>query len=682
MPGYAVESKFTGDGSEVLGALKAIAAQSKKTSGKMEAGFKRVGSVWRGTFAADMMGRAVASGMNLAQRGIESVVRSYVDYDAAIRQAADAGAISLEVGSKEFAAFDATARQIAATTRFAAADAAAALEQFGLAGYTAAQATAALPSAVQLATAAGIDLAAAAKLETDAMTAFGLTSTDAATQAMNLAHVNDVLAASADTSKLSTEELVGALKSSGPGFAGAGQSLETYTALLGKLTDSGMDGADAGSKLTFMLKALAAPSKAAQVQAKQLGISLYDEAGNVRDLVDFLADYDAATRDMTDAQRNAAAATIFGKRGLDGVNAVLGIGAENLKTYRDELKSAGGAAKKEAGVIEKSLGYRLDVLKNSATDLGMRFVEALSGDATGGIDELARALRDADVKPYADAAKWMFGTLKDGLLFLKDNTWIVKSLAGAFIAFKVTSGMRDLFGWARDMKVALAGTVAQVRSVKGLTALGDDVNAITGQGGGAAYGPATKANASGKMARVGAAASSATSALPVAVVGWAVGDAIATKLGDSGAEISRSQTSADNLIIKITDKLNWGKMSIDEAKVAVYQLSLMSKRMEEESSGFSGAWGRLAAAFVGAEDPIIENAKKQAEINALFAQMQVQLGLTSEQLRQLADAAAAGKNIANVDITVGGPGAGSVTTKSSTSGPNAPSVNVSQAGKN
>lgn len=673
MPGYSVQTDFTADGAEVLGTLKAMAVQSKKTSDKMEAGFKRVGSVWKGSFVADLSARAVASGMNLAQRGIESVVKSYIDYDAAIRAAADAGAISLEVGSKEFAAFDAAARRTAETTKFTAAAAAGALEKFGLAGYDAAQAASALPYAVDLATASGLDLAAAAELETDALAAFGLTSTDAATQAQNLAMVNDLLAASADSSKLSTEELVGALKASGPGFAATGQSISTYTALLGKLADSGMDGADAGSKLSFMMKALAAPSDAAKKATSGLGISLYDEAGNVRDLVDFISDYDAATQEMSDAQRNALSATIFGKRGLDGVNAVLEIGTDDLKEYRDALKSAGGTAKKEAAVIEKTLGYKIDTLQNAAVEMGFKFIEAFAGDGGQAIDKFAESIKGFDVKPIVADAKDLAGTVKDVVGFLVDNTWAIKAAGIAFAGWKIAGLASDVVKMAGGMK-DMVGAFGQ-NATKPISELG---KAVEGVGGSAVAGGTAKTGG-GKFAGVGAAAGSA---IPVFLMGAAAGLGFGEALGGVSDTDQARTTKVDAMLRRMEFGQKWSgagkgeQMTAADMAMALKALATQRELDTRDIMSFDTLIGHAASIFSATESPILAYARQQVLINELFGIMQERLKRANEQFDKLAS------STANVNVTVGGPGAGSVTTTSTTSGPNAPAVNVNQAGKN
>jgi TP901 family phage tail tape measure protein len=475
MSELVVQTAFTAK--DTTSAILLRQANAAQTFGaRLKTAFKtatKESSVLKSVFSANLLSNAVSRMASGVARGLRTAVDEFIDFDAAIRAAADAGAIELQPGTVAFKEFEQAARDLATTTKYSAAGAAEAMEKLGLAGFDAQQAIAALPYVAQLATASGLELADAADVASSAMTAFGMATDDSAQLALNMARVNDILAMSADTSKMSTEDFTSAMKTSGAALSGVGMSLETYTALLGKLTQSGMEGADAGSKLNFMMKGLAAPSKAAQKATASLGISMYDEAGNMRDLIDFIADYEKATADQTEAQRNANTSIIFGKRGLDGVNAVLALGADGLKTYRDELGKAGGTAQKEAGVIEKSLGYKLDILKNSAIEMGFQFLESFGGEGKNAIDELIKSVREFDMKPIVEAAKTLLDVFKWLFRMLRDHQGTLKVIVAMFAAWKLTMmamGIQKFISGLRGIEsaaTAAAGATAGIAAPKG-----------------------------------------------------------------------------------------------------------------------------------------------------------------------------------------------------------------------
>lgn len=515
MSDLVVQTAFTAKGDTVTTALnrqaKAADTMGSRLRNAFAGGAKQAG-MFGSMLAANLASKAITSALSNLTRGVRAVAGEWIDFDTAISAAADSGAISLDRGTEAFHDFELAARNVAATTKYGAADAAGALKSLGEQGFNAAQAMDALPGIATFATASELDLATAAELTGDAMGAFLLMSDDAAIQAENLAWSNDVLAKMLDTSKIGTEEFTAALKTSGAAFGAAGQDMSTYTAILGQMSNSGMEATDAGSKLTMMMKGLAAPSKAALQAQKKLGISMYDKKGQMRDLIDFLGDYEKATGKMTQAQRNAYTSTIFGKRGLDGVNATLALGVDGLAQYRDELANSGGTAAKEAQAIEKSLGYKLESLQSSAIEVGFRILKSFGGEGKNAIDELSKALLEFDVKPIVeglnsmlDALKWLFRTVKD-------HWKTIKAVAISFAAIKVAiSGMSFINAIAGFGKMASAATAAATAS----TAAGAAAN---GAGGVA---PVAAGTSPGGMAAGGVAA---------AAIGYSIGTAIEENL--------------------------------------------------------------------------------------------------------------------------------------------------------
>src|SRR5690606_4774450 len=120
----------------------------------------------------------------------------------------------------------------------------------GLAGWDAAQSIEAMPAVLNLATAASMDLARAADISSNIMSAFGLQASEAATVADTLAVAN----ANANTS---VEQLGDGMKYAGPVAQAFGISVGDTAAAIGTLSDAGIQGSMAGTSLRRVMSSLA-----------------------------------------------------------------------------------------------------------------------------------------------------------------------------------------------------------------------------------------------------------------------------------------------------------------------------------------------------------------------------------------------------------------------------------------
>ena len=149
----------------------------------------------------------------------------------------------------ELKALEDTAREMGATTRYSASEAADALGFMALAGWDAEQMMSGLPAVLDLATSGALDLATASDIVTDMMSMFGYEAEEAS-------RVSDIFAQAQAKSNTSVEQLNEALINAGPSAAAANQSLETTTAILGILGNNGIKGGEAGTLLNNMFNDL------------------------------------------------------------------------------------------------------------------------------------------------------------------------------------------------------------------------------------------------------------------------------------------------------------------------------------------------------------------------------------------------------------------------------------------
>lgn len=281
------------------------------------------------------------------------------------------------------------ALQMGADTAFSAQQASDAFLQLLSSGQSLEDAIATLPTVLQGAAASGMDLGAMADSVTDIMAMFGLEVEDlppdikAAADAMGLtreqmeawaagrapelapmmdalakatdrtadeladiikqedaADVVDALVKAAGASSATVSDLNDALKNVGTSASLFGMSAKETITALAVLAENGMKGAEAGTKLNSMLTQMS--SAAAQGAWDELGLSMFDAMGNVKDFDLILTELDGAFEDLTMEDQIRLAQELAGSYGKGALLALLN--ADGIGAMADAMDGAAGAS--------------------------------------------------------------------------------------------------------------------------------------------------------------------------------------------------------------------------------------------------------------------------------------------------------------------------------------------------
>ncbi len=385
---------------------------------------------------------AVQRGLGLMGQGVREVTTEFISFDDAVTKAMAKFPGEIKRTDKEFAQLGATARDMAKTTRFSATAAAGGLEKLAMAGFTADQAMALLPATTDLAAVAGTDLVAATDWASDALGQFGMMTSDTAKLTENLTKINDTFAKGITSFNMDLEQLFETAKMAGPVFTDASQSIDTFTTAAGVMAQAGIKGTLSGTQLRTAMLNLQAPVPAAAKKLKKLRIEV-EKGGKMRDFFDILGDVKKATDKMGDAQRSATLKLLFGKRAISGVSVLLREGSDKLKEHRKRLEEAQGAAKNMADEMRKSLGARLDKLKNNLIEVGLKVFDTFQDRFPTAIDSAMDAIQTFDVKKVTDGIQWVIDTTKDLIKFtgqvrdtLRDLKPFIMGAVGAWGAYK------------------------------------------------------------------------------------------------------------------------------------------------------------------------------------------------------------------------------------------------------
>lgn len=315
-----------------------MGSETEKLAQKREA-FNVLGT------AAIGFGAAVGSGVAMA-------VSKFAQFDQAMSyvQAAThetAGNMNL----LRDAALDAGARTV-----FSATESANAIEELSKAGVSTADIlSGGLDAALDLAAAGGLGVADAAGIAATTLKQFNLAGKDAS-------HIADLLAAGAGKAQGDVSDMSQALKQGGLVANQFGLSVDETVGTLSAFASAGMLGSDAGTSFRTMLLRLANPTGEAAEKMKELGINAYDAQGQFVGMEGLAGQLEKGLSGLTQEQRNAALAIIFGQDAIRGANVLLQQGADGIAEWTDKVNDQGYAAETAA--------MRLDNLKGDIEQLG------------------------------------------------------------------------------------------------------------------------------------------------------------------------------------------------------------------------------------------------------------------------------------------------------------------------
>ncbi len=182
----------------------------------------------------------------------------------------------------------------------------------------------------------------------------------------NAQMVTNALAKAANASRADVADLGVALQNVGPVAAQMGLNVEDTAAILAVFSNNGIQGAEAGTQLKSLLLSLTRPTDEVKGAFNQLGVSLYDSNGNVRDFNTVLVELDTALDALPVEQQNELMQTLAGSYGIVGLNALRASGG--IDEMRDAMEKAPDAAAVAAELM-KGFAGNVESLKGSIETL-------------------------------------------------------------------------------------------------------------------------------------------------------------------------------------------------------------------------------------------------------------------------------------------------------------------------
>ncbi|MFS1513626.1 phage tail tape measure protein [Chengkuizengella sp. SCS-71B] len=233
------------------------------------------------------------------------------------------------------------AKELGSTTKFSATEAAEGMQFLSMAGFETQEILSSMPGLLDLAAAGALDLGAAADITSNIMSAFAI-------EASQTGHVSDVIAKAASSANTSVEQLGEAMVYLAPSAQSLGWSIEESTAAVMSLSDAGIQGQKAGAAFSTSLTRLAKPTGKMSGLMEVLSLNFFDTEGKMKPLPDLVGDLQNATHEMSEEQKAATLATIFGSEAYKHWAVLLEAGSNTLGKNTQMLINADGAARKMA----------------------------------------------------------------------------------------------------------------------------------------------------------------------------------------------------------------------------------------------------------------------------------------------------------------------------------------------
>ena len=317
------------------------------------------------------------------------------------------------------------AKEMGQTTKFTATEAGEAFEYMAMAGWKTEDMLQGIEGIMNLAAASGAELGVTSDIVTDALTAFGYSAEDAG-------HFADILAAAATNSNTNVEMMGESFKYVAPLCGTLGYSAEDAAVALGLMANSGIKADMAGTSLRNLLQRLAKPTKESAAAMDVLGVSLYDDSGQMYSLMEVMQqlrfgmgevqipmdeftkqceeldaalesgemkqkDYDKALEELTQrafgagkAEQARYVAMLAGARGLSGIMAISNATEADFNSLTDAIYNCEGAAQDMATTMLDNLGGDMTLLKSKFEGVQLALYEKLEPTLRKGVEALSK----------------------------------------------------------------------------------------------------------------------------------------------------------------------------------------------------------------------------------------------------------------------------------------------------
>lgn len=368
--------------------LAKIASKGKKLTGKAWTVTMKLKDLVTAPFRgiAKMLANPIVQIATITGVGIG--VKDTIDTFKSFQQGmANVKAIS-NATEEDFNRLSDCAKEMGETTMFSASQAAEAMENLAMAGWKADDIISGIPGLLSLAAAGSVELATASDVVSSALAQYNL-------KADRAGRVADILAAAATNSKTDVQGLGESLKYAGTMAGSLGYSLEDTAIALGLMGNAGVDASSSGSSVRMMFARMskqegltAEESNAVAEAMKKVGVSLTDEYGKMKPMLQVMKDLRKGFKGMDEAEKAATASNLAGTYSMTGLLAIVNASDEKFEELTKAIYESEGAAQRMADVKMDTLQGSMYYLQSAAEGVKIAIGDKLEPYLRGFIDWL------------------------------------------------------------------------------------------------------------------------------------------------------------------------------------------------------------------------------------------------------------------------------------------------------
>ena len=309
--------------------------------------------------------------------------------------------VEATMGESKYATADLSASLQEAMTQsiFSMQEGGQALVNFARQGWDAAQAADMLTPSLNLAAGTTTDLDSVTSGLGNTLKAFGASAAEAT-------HYADMFTVAQAQANTNVQELFDAMSIAGPIAKTVGWDFEDIATLVGAFGDQSISASEGANALKTGLSRLSGGNSEANKAMAALGISLYDDEGHMKSMVDVIDTLQGSFNGLTEQEQMYYASKLFGANQMSKWLALInGPTADALGDMRDNITNASGNAQEAADALMtpmEKLSSTFDVFKYSVG-------QALAGAVVPFIDKLTEmvdAFRKMSPEQQQQIVKW------------------------------------------------------------------------------------------------------------------------------------------------------------------------------------------------------------------------------------------------------------------------------------
>lgn len=274
----------------------------------------------------------------------------------------------------DMALLEGKARELGATTKFSASEAAQAMVEFAKQGFSVKEMLDATQPTLALAASDNLALADAAKITAGVMRGMAIDSSE-------LNKVADSLVNTFTNTSNSTALLGEAMQKLGPIGKQANQSLDDLMGTLGVLGNVMIQGGEAGTALRTFLIRIGSGADTAAKGLQMLGLTtedLRDSSGKLKPLADIIDLLGSRMKGLTDEQQQMAAYLIAGMRAIGPFQAMIAAGGDEIRRL-SAISAKSGTSLNIMKVAIDNVSGDVAIAKSAFQELGVSIGDMVSG---------------------------------------------------------------------------------------------------------------------------------------------------------------------------------------------------------------------------------------------------------------------------------------------------------------